>query len=250
MWCSRNRLAFSVFCSFMLFYCCRLHSVSDRPTGCCSCVHRKQQLTPGLSYEHTHLHCILGAMLQHIFHCPLSYRHCLNLCLPVSILRLKFYASGFSLYGAHCVLLFSLIANFLLFFYHTYSRVTESLRLEKTFKSSHQPDLPNPIIKLCPLLPHPCLLNTTGDGDSTTSLSSLLSSPQCSVISQTQSQRHNMSKQLLMWQGREVHGQETNWWECACQIHSYTSNLLSKHVKQWGRICIYANDAGLGNLGA
>jgi len=81
MWCSRNRLAFSVFCSFMLFYCCRLHSVSDRPTGCCSCVHRKQQLTPGLSYEHTHLHCILGAMLQHIFHCPLSYRHCLNLCL-------------------------------------------------------------------------------------------------------------------------------------------------------------------------
>lgn len=116
MWCSRDRLAFSVFCSFMLFYCCRLHSVSDRPTGCCSCVHRKQQLTPGLSYEHTHLHCILGAMLQHIFHCPLSYRHCLNLCLPVSILRLKFYASGFSLYGAHCVLLSSLIANFLLFF--------------------------------------------------------------------------------------------------------------------------------------
>lgn len=91
------------------------------------------------------------------------------------ILHLKFYASGFSPCGARCVLFFSLIANFLLFFYRTNSRITESLRLEKTFKnikSRHQPDLPNPIINLCPLLPYPCLLNTAGDGDSITSLSS------------------------------------------------------------------------------
>ena len=55
-------------------------------------------------------------------------------------------------------------------------RVIESSSLEKTFKiieSNHQPDLPTPVTKPCPLVLNSRVLNTSRDGYSTTSLGSL-----------------------------------------------------------------------------
>lgn len=53
----------------------------------------------------------------------------------------------------------------------------------------------------------------------------------------------SITEQLPTWQGCscEVCGQETNWLRecvCVCQGHNSALKLLSKSVKQWGRVCI------------
>lgn len=55
----------------------------------------------------------------------------------------------------------------------THHGIIEFFRVEKfrITKSHHQPDLPSPITNPRPSVPRPRLLNTSRDGDSSTSLS-------------------------------------------------------------------------------